>query len=94
VETIRLTTAQAIVRWLVNQKTEIDGVEVPLFAGASGIFGHGNVTCLAEALERVQDEFPTWRGHNEQGMALSAVAPSSTTCSAPPAMASFTGSTS
>ncbi len=73
-DTIRLTTGQAIVRWLVNQKTVIDGAEVPLFAGAFGIFGHGNVTCLAEALERVQDEFPTWRGHNEQGMALSAVA--------------------
>ncbi len=73
-ETIRLTTAQAIVRWLVNQRTEIDGEEVPLFAGAFAIFGHGNVTCLGEALERVQDELPTWRGHNEQGMALSAVA--------------------
>jgi len=74
VDTIRLTTAQAIVRWLVNQRTVIDGDEVPLFAGVFGIFGHGNVTCLAEALEQVQDELPTWRGHNEQGMALSAVA--------------------
>jgi 3D-(3,5/4)-trihydroxycyclohexane-1,2-dione acylhydrolase (decyclizing) len=74
VETIRLTTAQAIVRWLVNQRTAVDGEEIPLFAGVFGIFGHGNVTCLAEALERVQDELPTWRGHNEQGMALSAIA--------------------
>ena len=73
-ETIRLTTAQAIVRWMVNQRTVIDGEEVPVFAGVFGIFGHGNVTCLAEALETVQDELPTWRGHNEQGMALSAVA--------------------
>lgn len=73
-ETIRLTTAQAIVRWLVNQRTVIDGDEVPVFAGVFGIFGHGNVTCLAEALEPVQDVLPTWRGHNEQGMALSAVA--------------------
>ena len=61
VETIRLTTAQAIVRWLVNQRTAVDGEEIPLFAGVFGIFGHGNVTCLAEALERVQDELPTWR---------------------------------
>ena len=53
---VRLTMAQAIVRYLVNQYTEIDGVRVPLFAGAFGIFGHGNVTCLAEALERVQDQ--------------------------------------
>ena len=73
-ETIRLTTAQAIVRWLVNQHTVIDGVEEPLFAGVSAIFGHGNVTCLAEALEKVQDQLPTWHGHNEQAMALTAVA--------------------
>ena len=70
---VRLTMAQAIVRYLVNQYTEIDGVRVPLFAGAFGIFGHGNVTCLAEALERVQDQLPTWRGQNEQSMALAAI---------------------
>jgi 3D-(3,5/4)-trihydroxycyclohexane-1,2-dione acylhydrolase (decyclizing) len=73
-ETIRLTTAQAIVKWLLNQYTVVDGEEVPIFAGAFGIFGHGNVTCLAEALEPVQDRLPTWRGHNEQSMALAAVA--------------------
>ena len=73
-ETIRLTMAQALVRWLTAQKTEIDGQVVPLFPGAFGIFGHGNVTALAEALAEVKDEFPTWRGHNEQSMALSAVA--------------------
>ncbi|MGB0396810.1 MAG: 3D-(3,5/4)-trihydroxycyclohexane-1,2-dione acylhydrolase (decyclizing) [Candidatus Puniceispirillaceae bacterium] len=72
--TIHLTMAQAIVRYLVNQYTEIDGVRVPLFAGAFGIFGHGNVTCLAEALEAVQDRLPTWRGQNEQSMALAAIA--------------------
>ncbi len=72
--TIRLTMAQAIVRYLVNQYTEIDGVRVPLFAGAFGIFGHGNVTCLAEALEAVQDRLTTWRGQNEQSMALAAIA--------------------
>jgi 3D-(3,5/4)-trihydroxycyclohexane-1,2-dione acylhydrolase (decyclizing) len=74
VETIRLTTAQAIVGWLVNQHTVIDGTEVPLFAGVAAIFGHGNVTCLGEALEQVQDQLPTWHGHNEQAMALTAVA--------------------
>ena len=72
--TFRLTMAQAIVRYLVNQYTEIDGARVPLFAGAFGIFGHGNVTCLAEALEAVQDRLPTWRGQNEQSMALAAIA--------------------
>lgn len=73
-ETIRLTTAQAIVKWLINQYTEVDGEQVPVFAGAFGIFGHGNVTCLAEALEPVQELLPTWRGHNEQSMALAAAA--------------------
>ncbi len=73
-ETVRLTTGQAIVRWVVAQRTEIDGVDVPLFPGVFGIFGHGNVVSLAEALAFVQDELPTWRGHNEQSMALAAVA--------------------
>ena len=73
-DTIRLTTAQAIVKWLLAQRTSIDGTEVPVFAGVFGIFGHGNVTSLAEALEPVQDELPTWRGQNEQSMALAATA--------------------
>ncbi|MFK4440616.1 3D-(3,5/4)-trihydroxycyclohexane-1,2-dione acylhydrolase (decyclizing) [Caballeronia udeis] len=72
--TIRCTVAQAIVRYLKSQLTEIDGKRVPLFPGVFGIFGHGNVTCLAEALEAVKDEFPTWRGQNEQSMALAAIA--------------------
>ena len=71
--TIRLTMAQAVVRWLTQQFTEIDGVRVPLFAGVFGIFGHGNVTCLSEALESAQDRLPTWRGQNEQSMALAAI---------------------
>jgi 3D-(3,5/4)-trihydroxycyclohexane-1,2-dione acylhydrolase (decyclizing) len=73
VPTVRLTMAQAVVRYLCNQFTEIDGARVPLFAGVFGIFGHGNVTCLSEALEAVQDILPTWRGQNEQSMALAAV---------------------
>ncbi len=70
---VRLTMAQAVVRYLCNQFTEIDGERVQLFAGVFGIFGHGNVTCLAEALEAVQDMLPTWRGQNEQSMALAAI---------------------
>ncbi|CAA9418452.1 MAG: Epi-inositol hydrolase [uncultured Rubellimicrobium sp.] len=72
-QTVRLTMAQALVRWLCAQETEIDGVRVPLFAGVFAIFGHGNVTCLSEALEGVQDRLPTWRGQNEQSMALAAM---------------------
>lgn len=72
-KTLRLTMAQALVRYLCNQFTEIDGERVPLCAGVFAIFGHGNVTCLSEALETVQDELPTWRGQNEQSMALAAI---------------------
>ncbi|MDB5665064.1 3D-(3,5/4)-trihydroxycyclohexane-1,2-dione acylhydrolase (decyclizing) [Cypionkella sp.] len=71
--TIRLTMSQALVRWLTVQNTEIDGQIVPLFAGVFAIFGHGNVTCISEALEAVQDQLPTWRGQNEQSMALAAI---------------------
>ncbi len=73
-ETVRLTTAQAIVRYLMAQKIVLDGEAQPLFPGVYAIFGHGNVTCLGHALEEVKDEFPTWRGQNEQGMALAATA--------------------
>jgi 3D-(3,5/4)-trihydroxycyclohexane-1,2-dione acylhydrolase (decyclizing) len=74
-ETIRLTAAQAIVRWLRVQRTTMaDGTQAPLFPGLFAIFGHGNVTCLGHALEEVSDSFPTWRGQNEQGMALAAIA--------------------
>lgn len=71
--TVRVTTAETIVRWLVAQRTIIDGQEVPLFPGVFAIFGHGNVTCLGHALEQAGDSLPTWRGQNEQGMALAAV---------------------
>jgi 3D-(3,5/4)-trihydroxycyclohexane-1,2-dione acylhydrolase (decyclizing) len=71
--TVRLTTAQAIVRFLTAQRTIVDGDERPLLAGVFGIFGHGNVTCLGEALYDARGVLPTYRGQNEQGMALAAV---------------------
>ena len=71
--TVRLTMAQALVRYLCNQFTIVDGDKVPLFPGVFAIFGHGNVTCLAEALEAAKDQLPTWRGQNEQSMALAAI---------------------
>ena len=73
-ETTRLTVAQAIVRFLIAQRTVIDGEEAPLFPGVFAIFGHGNVTCLGDALEAAGDRLPTWRGQNEQTMAMAAVA--------------------
>jgi 3D-(3,5/4)-trihydroxycyclohexane-1,2-dione acylhydrolase (decyclizing) len=70
----RLTTAQALVRYLANQFIEIDGVKQRLCGGGFGIFGHGNVICLGEALYEYRKELPLWRGQNEQSMALAAVA--------------------
>ena len=65
--------AQALVRYLCGQYTIVDGERVPLFAGAFAIFGHGNVTCLSEALASARDRLPVWRGQNEQSMALAAI---------------------
>lgn len=72
--TMRLTAAQALVRYLAAQHTEIDGTRTKIFAGIWAIFGHGNVAGLGEALYEAREALPTWRGHNEQGMALAAVA--------------------
>lgn len=72
--TVRLTMAQALVRYLIAQRTIIDGEERPLIPGIWAIFGHGNVSGLGEALYHAGDRLPTYRGHNEQSMALAAVA--------------------
>jgi 3D-(3,5/4)-trihydroxycyclohexane-1,2-dione acylhydrolase (decyclizing) len=71
-DTIRLTTAQAIVRYLANQFIEVDGRELRLCGGGFGIFGHGNVTCLGEALNGHRSELPLYRGQNEQSMGFAA----------------------
>ena len=71
---IQLTCAHAIVKHLISQKILVDGKKLPLFAGAFGIFGHGNVACLGQALEENKKELPTWRGHHEQNMALTGIA--------------------
>ena len=71
---IKLSCAHAIVKHLISQKILIDGKKEPLFAGAFGIFGHGNVACLGQALEENKDKLPTWRGHHEQNMALTGIA--------------------
>ncbi|MBH0236625.1 3D-(3,5/4)-trihydroxycyclohexane-1,2-dione acylhydrolase (decyclizing) [Methylobrevis albus] len=72
--TIRLTMAQALARFLARQQTEIDGETLPLFGGVWAIFGHGNVAGLGEALYPHRDALPTFRAHNEQGMAHAAIA--------------------
>ena len=73
-ETLTLTTAQAIIKWLENQYIEVDGEERRVCGGGFGIFGHGNVTCLGEALYQVQDALPLYRGQNEQSMGFAAAA--------------------
>lgn len=73
-ETIRLTMAQAVAKFLTRQMTEIDGRKVPIFGGVFAIFGHGNVAGMGEALYAVRDELPTFRAHNEQGMGHAAIA--------------------
>ena len=69
--TIRLTAAQAMVRWLSVQLTE-NGDR--FIEGVWAIFGHGNVAGLGEALYAQRETLPTWRGHNEQTMAHAAIA--------------------
>lgn len=68
---VRLTAAQAMVRYLASQQ---NGEGEPFFGGCWAIFGHGNVASLGEALHAAGDGFPTWRGHNEQSMAHAAIA--------------------
>jgi Acetolactate synthase len=74
--TVRLTTAQALVRYLAGLRTRgPHGDEiVPLFGGVFAIFGHGNVAALGEALYQYRDRLPTYRAHNEQAMAHAAIA--------------------
>ena len=69
--TIRLTAAQAMVRYLSVQMTEDGG---RFIEGVWAIFGHGNVAGLGEALHGIRDTMPTWRGQNEQTMAHAAIA--------------------
>jgi 3D-(3,5/4)-trihydroxycyclohexane-1,2-dione acylhydrolase (decyclizing) len=69
--TIRLTAAQAMVKWLAAQKNE-DGER--FIEGVWAIFGHGNVSGIGEALYHARENLPTWRGQNEQTMAHAAIA--------------------
>src|ERR1700684_1753761 len=75
--TVRLTTAQALVRYLSGLRTRIEGTQgdeiVPLFGGVFAIFGHGNVAGMGEALYQYRDLLPTYRAHNEQAMAHAAI---------------------
>src|SRR5919204_6172957 len=75
--TVRLTVAQAVVRFLANQYSERDGVRRRLIPGVFGIFGHGNVAGLGQALLQAQTtgeaELPYYLARNEQAMVHAAV---------------------
>lgn len=66
--TRRLTTAQALVEFLANQHVERDGVERRFFGGVFGIFGHGNVAGIGQALQQAGDRLRYYQGRNEQAM--------------------------
>ncbi|MFJ8545087.1 3D-(3,5/4)-trihydroxycyclohexane-1,2-dione acylhydrolase (decyclizing) [Streptomyces sp. NPDC093586] len=71
--TRRLTTAQALMRFLAAQYTERDGVRHRLITGTWGVFGHGNVAGLGQALVEYADVMPFHQGRNEQAMVHAAV---------------------
>jgi 3D-(3,5/4)-trihydroxycyclohexane-1,2-dione acylhydrolase (decyclizing) len=71
---VRLTMAQAVVRFLSQQRTARDGREQPLIAGVLGIFGHGNVAGIGEALQAFQTSMPYYLARNEQAMVHTAAA--------------------
>ncbi|WP_215787012.1 3D-(3,5/4)-trihydroxycyclohexane-1,2-dione acylhydrolase (decyclizing) [Pantoea dispersa] len=71
--TIRLTTAQALVKFLDNQYLNVDGVETKFVHGIFAIFGHGNVLGLGQALEQDSGNLQVYQGRNEQGMAHAAI---------------------
>ncbi len=72
-KTVRLTMAQALLKFLDNQYLEADGTEHKFVAGVFGIFGHGNVVGLGEALAEGDHGLTYYQGHNEQGMAHAAI---------------------
>ncbi len=72
-KTIQLSCSHALFKYLIAQKTIIDGKKVPLFPGAFGIYGHGNVACIGQAMEEFQSDLPGYRGHHEQNMALTGI---------------------
>ncbi len=73
-KTVRLTMAQALVRFLENQYIEVDGVESRFVRGVFMIPGHGNVVGLGQALTQEVHDLEVYQGKNEQGMAQAAVA--------------------
>ena len=73
-KTIKMSCSHALIKYLTVQKIMINGKKEPLFPGAFGIYGHGNVACIGQAMEEFQNDLPAYRGHHEQNMALTGIA--------------------
>ncbi|MCA0253534.1 MAG: 3D-(3,5/4)-trihydroxycyclohexane-1,2-dione acylhydrolase (decyclizing) [Actinobacteria bacterium] len=73
VNTVRLTAGQALIRYLMNQYVTRDGVTERFFPGIWGIFGHGNIGGVAQAIQQYEDDFPYYMCRNEQGMVHAAI---------------------
>jgi 3D-(3,5/4)-trihydroxycyclohexane-1,2-dione acylhydrolase (decyclizing) len=73
-KTMNLTTAQALLKFLDNQYIEVDGIETKFFKGVTGIFGHGNVVGMGQALDQYKETIKYYAGKNEQEIAHVAVA--------------------
>ena len=72
-KSIQLSCSHALIKYLIAQKIVINGKKEPLFPGAFGIYGHGNVACIGQAMEEFKDQLPGYRGHHEQNMALTGI---------------------
>jgi len=72
-KSIKLSCSHALIKYLVSQKIIIENKKMPLFPGAFGIYGHGNVACIGQAMEEFQEQLPGYRGHHEQNMALTGI---------------------
>ena len=72
-KSIKLSCSHALIKYLVSQKIIIENKKMPLFPGAFGIYGHGNVACIGQAMEEFQKQLPGYRGHHEQNMALTGI---------------------
>ncbi len=73
-KTVRMSCSHALIKFLTVQKILINGKKEQLFPGAFGIYGHGNVACIGQAMEEFQNDLPGYRGHHEQNMALTGIA--------------------
>ena len=68
-----MSCSHALIKYLIAQKILINGKKLSLFPGAFGIYGHGNVACIGQAMEEFQSDLPGYRGHHEQNMALTGI---------------------